>query len=44
MATYCNRCNTEVSFDDVSPDYYAVCPRHDEDLYKFETYESEENN
>ena len=43
MATYCNRCNTEVSFDDVSPDYYAVCPHHDEDLYKFETYEAEAN-
>jgi len=41
MATYCNRCNTEVSFKDVSPDYYAVCPTHDEDLYKVETYEAE---
>jgi hypothetical protein len=33
----CKRCNSEVSFKDVSPGYYAVCPEHYEDLYKFET-------
>lgn len=40
MARHCNRCDTEVVFVDVSPDYFAVCPEHDEDLYQFETYES----
>jgi len=33
----CNRCNTPVVFEDVSPGYFAVCPEHYEDLYKFET-------
>ena len=34
----CKRCETPVVFDDVSEDYYAVCPKHDEDLYLFETF------
>lgn len=34
--TKCNRCGSVVSFEDVSPGYYAVCPEHDEDLYKME--------
>ena len=37
--TFCKRCDTVVVFIDVTPGYYAVCPRHDEDLYQFETYE-----
>jgi hypothetical protein len=32
----CSRCETPVSFDDVSPDYWASCNECDEDLYKFE--------
>lgn len=32
----CNRCNTPVEFQDVTPGYFAWCPHHDEDLYKFE--------
>ncbi|CAH7265385.1 hypothetical protein VCHA53O466_320041 [Vibrio chagasii] len=32
----CDRCNTPVVFTDVSDGYYAVCPNHDEDLYKIE--------
>ena len=32
----CNRCDTPVSFDDVSPGYWAVCPKHDEDLFMIE--------
>ena len=32
----CNRCDTPVEFDEVSPDYWAYCPQHEEDLYKFE--------
>lgn len=35
----CARCETRVSFTDVSDGYYAVCLRHDEDLYQFETKE-----
>lgn len=38
--TKCNRCDTKVSFDEVSDGYYAVCPTHDEDLYQFETYKA----
>ena len=34
----CNRCDTPVSFDDVSPGYWAVCPQHDEDLDKWEIF------
>ena len=34
----CNRCDTPVEFDDVSPGYWASCPEHDEDLYKVECY------
>jgi hypothetical protein len=36
----CNRCETPVILDDVeslvSTGYWAYCPEHDEDLYKFE--------
>ena len=32
----CNRCDTPVEFDDVSPGYWASCPEHDEDLDKWE--------
>jgi hypothetical protein len=32
----CNRCNTPVSFDEVSPGYWAVCPEHNEDLFMIE--------
>jgi hypothetical protein len=32
----CNRCNTPVSFDEVSSGYWAVCPKHDEDLLMIE--------
>jgi len=32
----CNRCETPVEFENVSPDYWAVCPEHDEDLDKWE--------
>ncbi len=32
----CNRCLTPVEFDEVSPDYWAYCPTHDEDLLKLE--------
>jgi hypothetical protein len=39
MTTHCNRCNAKVVFENVSPNYYAVCPEHDEDLYEFETYD-----
>lgn len=43
--TKCNRCNSEVSFnkDDISSDdYYCVCLECDEDLFKIETYETED--
>ena len=33
----CRRCETPVIYIDVSEGYFAVCPEHDEDLYKFET-------
>lgn len=33
----CNRCETEVKFDDVSDGYFAFCPEHYEDLYEIET-------
>jgi hypothetical protein len=33
----CNRCEEQVSFENVSDGYYAVCNNHDEDLYSFET-------
>jgi hypothetical protein len=32
----CARCKTEVSFEDVTKGYYAVCPEHDEDLDEWE--------
>ena len=32
----CNRCETPVSFDDVTQGYWAVCPQHDEDLFMIE--------
>lgn len=34
--TRCARCDSLVSFDEVSPNYYAYCPQHDEDLDKWE--------
>jgi hypothetical protein len=37
MKIVCDRCETEVSFEDVSAGYYAVCLKHDEDLYQIET-------
>jgi hypothetical protein len=37
---FCVRCGTAVVFVDVSEGYFAVCPRHDEDLFEFETKES----
>jgi len=35
----CKRCNTKVSkhYKLVTKGYYAFCPKHYEDLYKFET-------
>jgi hypothetical protein len=35
----CARCKGLLKFrkNIVSPDYYAYCPNHYEDLYKFET-------
>lgn len=33
----CARCKTEVSFNEVSGGYFAVCPEHYEDLFQFET-------
>ena len=35
----CRRCETPVIYTDVSEGYFAVCPEHNEDLYKFETNE-----
>lgn len=32
-----NRCNQEISFDNVTKGYYAQCNKCDEDLYSFET-------
>jgi uncharacterized paraquat-inducible protein A len=31
-----DRCGTEISFKNVSKNYYAQCPNCDEDLYEFE--------
>jgi hypothetical protein len=39
MESKCNRCDATVLFTGVSDGYFAVCPQHYEDLYKFETYE-----
>jgi hypothetical protein len=33
---YCVRCDTPVSYTNVSPGYYAFCPWHNEDLFHFE--------
>jgi hypothetical protein len=40
MAKYyrCNRCQSVVSFEEVTEGYFAFCLMHDEDLYQFETY------
>lgn len=38
---FCNRCDTQVVYEEVSKGYYAVCPEHYEDLYQFETYARE---
>ena len=32
----CARCLTPVIYEGVSLGYYAVCPRHDEDLFSWE--------
>lgn len=32
----CGRCETALSFDNVTLGYFAYCPEHDEDLYQFE--------
>ena len=32
-----NKCDTQVSFNQVTNGYYAQCPKCDEDLYSFET-------
>lgn len=32
----CDRCESPISFNDVSTDYDAVCLHHDEDLNKVE--------
>jgi len=40
MSNKCNRCHTTVLFTDVSDGYFAQCPEHDEDLFQFETYET----
>lgn len=36
----CNRCDRPVEFDPntVTQGYFAWCPYHDEDLFKFECY------
>ena len=34
--TKCARCDSVLSFDEVSDNYYAYCPQHDEDLDKWE--------
>ena len=35
--TKCARCDSDLQFGDmVSENYYAYCPTHDEDLYRFE--------
>ena len=39
MAIKCNRCDTNVDFTEVSEDYFAYCPTHDEDLYSFEVHD-----
>ena len=38
----CARCKKEVSFENVSDGYFAVCSFHDEDLYSFETIKTKE--
>lgn len=32
----CSRCETPVTFNNVSAGYWATCPEHDEDLFQFE--------
>jgi hypothetical protein len=36
----CVRCGTFVVYGNVTPGYYAVCPKHDEDLFQFEVKEA----
>jgi hypothetical protein len=38
MKRFCNRCDTQVSYENVSVGYDCVCPYHNEDLYLVETY------
>ena len=37
--SFCNRCDSQISFVSISKGYFGVCLEHEEDLYKFETYE-----
>lgn len=39
-----DRCDTLVSFEQVSEGYYAQCPNCDEDLFSFEVVEGEVKN
>jgi uncharacterized paraquat-inducible protein A len=39
-----DRCDTVVSFEQVSEGYYAQCPTCDEDLFSFEVVGDEVNN
>ena len=37
-----NRCDSQVTYFDVSDGYFCVCPECDEDLFSFETYSKEQ--
>lgn len=32
----CKKCNTQIDFENVSPDYFGYCLTCDEDMYEFE--------
>jgi hypothetical protein len=34
--TRCARCDSILTFHDTTPGYYATCPKHDEDLDRWE--------
>lgn len=36
--TKCARCDSVLSFDEVSDNYYAYCPEHDEDVDRWECH------
>jgi hypothetical protein len=38
MTRFCNRCDTQVSYENVSVGYSCVCNNCYEDLYLVETY------